>query len=77
MRKIIIVLLTALSSAAMTGQTLTVEQCRQKALEHNKKLEKAQCKVEQTHADAAYYKDNFFRRLMCSPAICIAGERQS
>lgn len=63
MRKIIIVLLTALSSAAMTGQTLTVEQCRQKALEHNKKLEKAQCKVEQTHADAAYYKDNFFPKI--------------
>ena len=42
------------------AQSLTLEQCRQKALEYNKSLSSAKIRLEQTTFDMKSYKANFF-----------------
>lgn len=57
-----------LSALALTGlwaeaQSLSLDQCRQKALEHNKTLESAKIKLEQTRFDSQSYRANFFPKI--------------
>lgn len=44
----------------LTAQTLTLDECVNKALEHNKSLSSAKLKLEQTHFDMKSYKANFY-----------------
>ena len=52
----------ALASTA-SAQQLTLEQCREKALEHNKSLSSAKLKLEQTTFDQKSYKANFYPKI--------------
>lgn len=47
----------------MMAQTLTLEECRAKALEHNKTLKSAQVKEQQMQSDVKSYKANYFPKL--------------
>ena len=42
------------------AQTLTLDECVNKALEHNRSLSSAKLKLEQTRFDSRVYKANFF-----------------
>lgn len=56
-------LLATLLAGPATAQQLTLEQCREKALEHNKSLSSARLKLEQTKYDMKSYKANFYPQL--------------
>lgn len=45
------------------AQLLTLEQCRQKALEHNRSLSSAKIKMKQTQFDMRSYRANFFPQI--------------
>ena len=49
--------------ATATAQQLTLEQCRQKALEYNKSLSSAKVRLEQATFDMKLYKANFFPQI--------------
>lgn len=51
------------SSVQASAQSLTLEQCRQKALEYNKSLSSAKVKLEQTTFDMRAYQANFFPQI--------------
>ena len=63
MKKILIPLISFVFGgflAGVTAQTLTLEECIDKALEYNKSLSSAKLKLEQTSFDMKSYKANFY-----------------
>ena len=56
-------LLVGSMTLAATAQTLTLEECRQKAIEHNKSLSAAKLKLEQSNFDMKSYKANYFPQI--------------
>lgn len=63
MKKILIPLIAFVFGgflAGVTAQTLTLEECIDKALEYNKSLSSAKLKLEQTSFDMKSYKANFY-----------------
>lgn len=64
MKKIFLAsILLSAAITAITAQPLTLEQCRNMALEHNKSLSSAKLKMEQTTFDMKSYKANFFPQI--------------
>lgn len=67
MKQTIIITLLSLAFSSFYGrtyaQTLTLAQCRQKALEHNKSLAISKAKLAQTTFDMKSYKANFFPQI--------------
>lgn len=65
MKRIYFIIYTLLfcSVAAGAQQTLTLNQCREKALEHNKSLRSAHLKVEKMDAEVKSYRANFMPRI--------------
>lgn len=59
----IIYLCTQCTFCMLNAQTLSLDACRQKALEHNKSLSSAKAKLEQTKFDMKSYKANFFPQM--------------
>lgn len=63
MKSIIITLSLSICSISASAQTLSLEQCRQKALESNKSISTAKLQVEQMGYDVNTYKTNFYPRI--------------
>ncbi len=59
MKRLLILLFLQTAFGFINAQTLSLETCRQKALEHNKSLSSAKMKLEQTKYDSKSYKANF------------------
>lgn len=60
MKRFISALYLACAFASMNAQTLTLDDCRKMAVEHNKSLASSKMKLEQTKFDMKSYKANFF-----------------
>lgn len=60
MNKIFSLLVFSFSFIASSAQTFTLDECVEKALEHNKSLSSAKLKLEQTTFERKSYKANFY-----------------
>lgn len=63
MKKISIILSLFAISSAMMAQTLTLDECRKMALEHNKSLQSARVQEEKLKSDVKSYKANYMPKL--------------
>ncbi len=63
MKSTIITLSLSICSFTASAQTLSLEQCRQKAVESNKSISTAKLQVEQMGYDINTYKTNFYPRI--------------
>ncbi|MCR5313120.1 MAG: TolC family protein [Bacteroidaceae bacterium] len=59
----IVFLMLLMSSSVMAQQTLTLNACREKSLEHNKSLQSAKLKEEQMDNDVKSYRANYFPKI--------------
>ncbi len=58
-----LILFAVLLPLHVTAQTLTLDECRKKAIEYNKSLSSAKLKLQQTQYDTRYYRSQFFPKI--------------
>lgn len=63
MKRLFATICVLLALSGMNAQTLSLDDCRKMALEHNKTLASSRVKLEQTKFDMKSYKANFFPKV--------------